>query len=105
MCIARNRFGRECLSDFVMGDGVLSSEELGLFDSIKGLLSVDPTELKPFEDERKRQFEANPPRGLKPTLAQGWHCPNCGGAHAPDMHSCPEPPRGGSLRERLKSAS
>jgi uncharacterized OB-fold protein len=24
-------------------------------------------------------------------LLQGWQCPNCGKAHAPDVKTCPEP--------------
>ncbi len=55
-----------------------------------------------FYEERKRQFDAEPVRGLRPSPSVGWQCPNCGGAHAPDVSSCPEPPKGGSLRERLK---
>jgi uncharacterized OB-fold protein len=37
-------------------------------------------------------------------VRSGWQCPNCGKAHAPDVPTCPEAPRHGSLRERLKSA-
>lgn len=48
------------------------------------------------------EFDADPPRGLRgPDKRSGWQCPNCGGAHAPDIATCPEPPRGGSLRERI----
>jgi rubrerythrin len=47
------------------------------------------------------QFDAEP-RG--PDTSAGWQCPNCGGAHAPDIATCPEPPRNGSLWERLKAA-
>lgn len=57
-----------------------------------------------FGEERQRQFDADPPKGLRGTPAHGWQCPNCGSAHGPDIATCPEPPRDGSLRERLKAA-
>lgn len=66
-------------------------------------------EIDEWLELRRKQLNAEPLRGLRRTVSEsGWHCPNCGGAHAPDVHSCPEPPeppKGGSLRERLKSAS
>lgn len=56
--------------------------------------------------DHERELETDPPRGLRTSpLPSGWHCPNCGRAHAPDIATCPEPPKGGSLQERLKSAS
>lgn len=61
--------------------------------------------LAKIRDERDKALEADPPRGLRPvSIPSGWQCPNCGRAHAPDVATCPEPPRGGSLRERLKAA-
>lgn len=87
MCLVNRRYG-----------------PIGDFFGIEGISPVDPAELQPFLDERKRQLEAEPQRGLRPGPSYGWHCPNCGSAHAPDVATCPEPPRGGSLRERLKAA-
>lgn len=28
-----------------------------------------------------------------PALPMGWQCPNCGKAHAPDVKTCPAPPK------------
>ena len=111
MCVVRNRYGRECLADFTMGpnDAPLTTEEIkrrarGILD---GMEPVDPEALKPFLDERRRQFVADPPRGLRrpesAPLSAGWQCPNCGRAHGPDVATCPESPRDGSLRKRIKS--
>jgi len=62
-----------------------------------------------FGDERQRQFDEDPGRGLRPHVhphpaRAGWYCGNCKNYHSPDVHTCPEPPRGGSLRERLREA-
>ena len=103
-----------CLADFRMGPSVQPATPAefrrrvdGILASIEGMDPVDPELLKPFLDERKSQFESDPPRGLRrpetTPLVAGWMCPNCHSAHAPDVHSGPEPPRGGSLRERLSA--
>lgn len=57
-----------------------------------------------FEEQRKIDLESYPNRGLIGPGLPGWSCPNCGGAHSPTTRSCPEPPRGSSLRKRLKMA-
>jgi hypothetical protein len=63
------------------------------FNTLEGLRALDEEALK------------DPPHGLNgPSPVSGWQCPNCGSAHAPYVPTCPEPPRGGSLRERLKAA-
>ena len=82
MCVAQHRYG----------------PLVGLTE--EGMLAVEE-----FVKERRKQFEDDPPRGLRGIAVAGWQCPNCGRAHAPDVATCPEMPRGGSLRERLKSAS
>jgi uncharacterized OB-fold protein len=82
MCVAQHRYGPLVGLD---EDGFLAIEK--------------------FVEERKKQFDADLPRGLRSASAAGWQCPNCGRAHAPDVATCPEMPRGGSLRERLKLAS
>lgn len=45
------------------------------------------------------------PPGFTSFTAVGWHCPNCGRAHAPDVKTCPEPVRDGSLRDRVRAAA
>jgi hypothetical protein len=85
------------MRDFTMGpvDKPLTSEEI--VQKAKIILGD-------IRDERDRDLETNPPRGLRPvSRPSGWQCPNCGSAHAPDIATCPEPPRGGSLRERMKA--
>lgn len=44
--------------------------------------------------------------GIIPThpTQSGWCCPNCGGAHGPEVSSCPKPPRNASLADRIKRA-
>lgn len=80
VCVIRNRYGHE------------------LSDEAKQMVQE-------FGEERKRQLDAKPQRGLRgPVTGAGWQCPNCGGAHGPHVATCPEPPRNGSLRERVKSA-
>jgi hypothetical protein len=62
--------------------------------------------IEDFLKERKRQFEVDPPRGLRhPESAPsaGWQCPNCGRAHGPEVSTCPEPPKGKGLRDRIGS--
>jgi hypothetical protein len=70
---------------------------------------LTPDQLKELEDwflDRKKQLESEPHRGMKREAAGiGWMCPNCGNAHGPETVTCPEPPKGGSLRQRLKAAS
>lgn len=110
MCVARHRYGPLC--DFMMGP--LPQEPVAettrrvvdaIFKDCHELTGEKKKAVQEFEDERKRQLEAEPLRGLRgPAARSGWQCPNCGGAHAPDVNTCPEPPRGGSLRERLKAA-
>jgi len=81
MCVLRNRYGAEPLTE----------DELQSIEN--------------FIEERKKELGQLKPVGLRPGyLPQGWQCPNCGTAHSPDISTCPEPPRGGSLRERLKQA-
>lgn len=105
MCVIRHRYGP--IGDFFMGneDVPLTPDEIrrGARRILDGMRPVDPAELQPFIDERKRQLEVEPQIGLRPSLSSGWQCPNCGSAHAPDIATCPEPPRGSSLRERLKA--
>jgi hypothetical protein len=112
------------MSDFKMGplpdedleetvDGVVSRmREQIETGSLAGLDKLSPAEVAQIEEwgaERRRELDAEPRRGLRrpetAPLSAGWQCPNCGRAHSPDVPTCPEEPRGGSLRERLKSAS
>lgn len=77
----------------------------GILAGLDELTPEQKDNVREFEEKRKRQLEAEPHGGLRgASMRSGWQCPNCGGAHAPDIATCPEPPRGGSLRERLKSA-
>ena len=111
MCVARHRYGSLC--DFTMGP--LPQEPVAettrrvvaaLFKDCHELTDEQKKAVQEFDEERKRQFEADPPRGLSRTYSASLagQCLSCGGAHAPDVATCPEPPRGGSLRERLKAA-
>lgn len=84
MCVAQHRYG------------VLAGLDELTDDQKRGV--------REFGEERQRQFDADPPKGLRGTVGSGWQCPNCGKAHAPDVATCPDPPRDGSLRERLKAA-
>lgn len=83
MCVLRNRWGQVGLES--------------LTEDAKQALEL-------FGEDRRKQIDADPLRGLRGIQASGWRCPNCGSAHAPDVHTCPEPPRGGGLRDRLKAA-
>jgi hypothetical protein len=85
MCVAKHRYGP------IGGDYQDLTE-----DQLKGV--------KEFDEARRKQLEAEPLRGLRGVPSSGWSCPNCGGAHGPHVSTCPEPPKGGSLRERLKAA-
>lgn len=67
------------------------------------LSDIEKSAVQQFEEDRQLQIRNDPPRGLQPSPSFGWQCPNCGRAHAPDVGTCPDPPRGGSLRERLKA--
>lgn len=110
MCIPRDRWGRH-VGDFTMGP-LPEENTLDQINQVAHAILADCQELtdeqkravEEFGEERKRQLEAEPVRGLRPSPSVGWQCPNCGSAHSPDVHSCPEPPKGGSLRERLKMA-
>lgn len=59
------------------------------------------TDLDRWLLDRKKQLDAGPRRGLVRAVAgSGWSCPACGGAHSPEIHTCPvEKPA--SLRERI----
>jgi len=101
-----------CLCDFTMGP--LPSEPVakitrrildGMLAGCDELTDDQKKLIREFGEERQRQFDAELQHGLRRTIAvSGWQCPNCGKAHAPDVSTCPEPARGGSLRERLKAA-
>lgn len=66
------------------------------------LIPFEVEVLEEWINERKRTLDLEPRRGLKSDSVEvGWRCPNCGGAHGPQISTCPEEPRGGSLRERL----
>lgn len=107
MCLLRHRYP---ISEFTMGPLPEPSlkDLLRVSDSILAdfheLTEEQKESIRKFGEERQKQLDTEPHRGLRPPLSVGWKCPNCGGAHSPDVPSCPEPPRGGSLRERLKSA-
>jgi hypothetical protein len=110
MCIAKHRYGSLC--DFTMGplpEDPVAERTRRVVDAIlkdcHELTDEQKKAVQEFDEERKRQLESEPPRGLRGSaMRSGWRCPNCGGAHAPDVATCPEPPRGGSLAERLKLA-
>ena len=115
MCVARHRYGSLGASpfDFVMGPLPQKSPDertaSGILAGLDELTEEQKKAVQEFGEERQRQLDAQRPHGLRPPAdgvpkAFGWQCPNCGGAHAPDVPSCPEPPKGGSLRERLKAA-
>ncbi len=87
MCIARDRRGNPIDFDWPPELVELSEEHKRV--------------VRQFEEERRKQLEAEPLQGLRGSLAIGWQCPNCGNAHAPDVATCPDPPKGGSLRGRL----
>lgn len=100
-----------CLCDFTMGPlphEPVEKTTKRVVDAILAdcheLTDEQKRAVQEFGEERQRQFDADPPKGLRGTPAHGWQCPNCGSAHGPDIATCPEPPRGGSLRERLKAA-
>ena len=101
------------MSDFIMGPGPEKPVSLKRITDLALGICYELTDeqkkaLQEFVEERWRQFDADLSRGLWPPhgapTPSGWQCPNCGKAHAPDVATCPEPPRGGSLRERLKEA-
>lgn len=77
---------------------------------IPGMRRVDPRELQAFELQRQEDLKDIGKRGLRPAphaIHQdvGWYCGGCGKWHAPHVHTCPEPPRDGSLRDRTGKAS
>jgi hypothetical protein len=78
---------------------------MSIFDNIEGLEPVDPEKLEPFEREMR---ESVIPELLEKRRAAvwpvGWFCGNCRRWHAPHVHTCPDPPAGDSLRERLRRA-
>jgi len=39
------------------------------------------------------------------TRELGWYCDNCKNVHGPAVQTCPQPAKGGSLRERLGQVS
>ena len=109
MCVGNHRYGPLC--DFTMGplpDPSVPEMTKRVIDGILAgcdeLTETQKKAVQEFGEERQRQFDADPPRGLRGPSPRGWQCPNCGSAHAPDIATCPEPARGGSLRERLKAA-
>lgn len=57
-----------------------------------------------FERQRQEDLKDIGKRGLhRPDAAGvGWYCGNCKNYHALDVHTCPKPPSGGSLRERIE---
>lgn len=65
--------------------------------------AVDMAAFGSFIRQRDEDLQDIGKHGLRgPGTPAGWQCPNCGKAHAPDVSTCPEPARGGSLRDRLK---
>jgi hypothetical protein len=75
----------------------------GIFDGFSFDLSeIDPREFDAFERQREIDLKDVGKRGLRrPQSVAGWYCGNCRNFHAPDVHTCPEPPRTGSLQERI----
>lgn len=87
MCVLKHRYPLTSLNDPLDFTRLTEAQERAI---------------EKFIEDRKRDLDAIPPRGLRPIgTVSGWQCPNCGNAHAPDVMTCPDPPRGGSLRKRL----
>lgn len=95
MCLARNR----------RGEPIIGASIFDKFPEARKLTDEEKEIVRKFKDFRQRQFDANPPRGLRPSTGQGWQCPNCGKAHGPEVTTCPEPPRDGSLKNRIGQIS